>query len=151
MDIKSLILNQLPEGAIGDLAKKVGVDEDVIGKIMDAGSDEIVKEGVKTEGGLFDNLENEVLSDAISKKSGVDKGMVSSVLTVALPFLKKRIDGDELKKILGGLSDGFGMDDIQNIAGAVMSDSKGDGNKKEEKKSGGFLGSILGGFLGGKK
>jgi uncharacterized protein YidB (DUF937 family) len=147
MDIKDLILSQLPEGAIGDLAQKAGVGEDVIGKIMDAGSDEITKNGLKTEGGLFENIEKEVVGGAIAEKTGLDKDMVSKVLDVALPFMKERIDGDELKKIIGGLSDGFGMDDIQNIAGAVFDENN---KEKSGSKSGGFLGNILGGLFGKK-
>jgi hypothetical protein len=149
MDIKSFILNQLPTDAVDKIAAKAGVKGDVIKKIMSAGSEEIVKEGVKTEGGLFDNLENTILSKTIASKTGLDEGIVSKVLKVALPYIKERIDGDELKKIIGGLADGFGMDDIQNIASAVLS---GNDSQKEKKSSGsGLLGGLLGGLFGGKK
>ena len=148
MDIKSLIINQLPNG-LGDIVEKTGVDKETIEKIMDSGAGEIVKNGSKTEGSLFENIEEEVVSEAVAQKSGVDKGTVSKVVAVALPYIKKHIDGEELTKIIKGFSDGFGMDDVQNIAGAIMNDDSKSGRKGNSKK-GGFLGNILGGLFGGK-
>ena len=149
-DVKSLILNQLPEGVIGDLAKSIGSDNDTVEKVIGEGIPEIVKEGQKTEGGLFDNLQNTVISKTVASKTGVDEGLVSSIIEKVLPLLKEYIDGKELMKIIGGLSDGFDMDDVQNIAGAIFNNDDKKSSSKQEK-SGGFLGNILGGLFGGKK
>jgi hypothetical protein len=135
---------------MGDLAEKVGVDSSVVEKIMDAGIPEVVAQGSKTEGGLFDNLEETVLTKAIASKTGLEEGIISKVISFALPYIKERVDGKEMMDIVKGLSDGFGMDDIQNIAGAIMSDSKDDKKSSSENKSGGFLGNILGGLFGKK-
>ena len=149
MDIKSLILNQLP-GGLDKIAESVGVDKDMVSKIMDTGVEEIVKEGSKTEGGLFDNIEEKVISKTIAEKSGLDEGIVSKVITFVLPYVKEHIDGKELMKIIGGLSDGFGMDDVKNIAGAIMNDDEKSSTGSTNSKSGGFLGNILGGLFGKK-
>lgn len=149
MDIKRLILDQLPEGTIDMLAKKVGIDGATIDKIMEAGIPEVVKQGSKTEGGLFDNLEETVVSKSVSLKTGLDESTVTKVISVALPFIKERVDGEELMKIIEGFSDGFGMDDVENIAEVIL----GEDNKREtktEEKLGGFLKNILGGFFGKK-
>jgi hypothetical protein len=150
MDIKNLILSQLPENALDDLAEKVGVDNATVEKIIDAGIPEVIEQGSKTEGGLFDNLEESILSKSISEKTGLDEGTISKVLSFALPYIKDKIDSEELMKIIGGLSDGFGMDDIQNIAGAIMDTDEKDNSEKTENKTGGFLGNILGGLFGKK-
>lgn len=151
MDIKNLILSNMPEGSMDELVKMTGVDTDTVDKIMDAGMPEVIEQGMKTEGGLFDNLENKIITAAVVEKTGLDEGVVASVLDKILPFIKERIDSKELMTIIGGLSNGFGMDDIQNIAGAVMS---GNDSKKEnqdisgvEDKKTGFLGGILGGLF----
>ncbi len=146
MDIKSLILNQLP-GGLDKIVEGAGVDSETVSKIMDAGIPEVIKNGQKTQGDLLDNLETSVLSKTISDKVGIDEGTVSKVLSFALPFIKEHIDSQELMKIIGGLSDGFGMDDVQNIAGAIMNDSN---SNNSSKSKGGFLGNILGGLFGKK-
>ena len=143
MDIKSLILNQLP-GGLDKIAEGAGVDSETVSKIMDAGIPEVIKNGQKTEGDLLDNLETSVLSKTIASKVGIDENIVSKVLSFALPYVKKNIDTKELSKIIGGLSDGFGMDDVENIAEAVLSNS---GSKNSK---GGFLSGILGGLFGKK-
>ena len=147
MDIKNLIMGQLPNGIIDSLEEKTGVDKNTIDKIIDAGLPEVVDHGLKTEGGLFDNIAEDIVTKKIKEKTGLDEGTISKVLSFVIPFVKEHIDGNEMKKIIGGLSNGIGMDDLENVAGAILNN----GSSKENSKSGGFLGNILGGLFGGKK
>jgi len=150
MDIEKLILNQLPTETIDEIVSKVGVDKGTIKKIISGGSEEIIKNGTKTAGDLFDNLEITTLSKSISEKINVDKDTVSKVLLEIIPFLKKYVNTSELMKIVGGLSDGFGIDDIENIAGAIL-DNNNNGEKNNSQKSKkNILGNILGGLFGKK-
>ncbi len=149
MDIQSLIFNRLP-GGLDKIISSTGVEKKDVEKIMKVGVPEIVKEGQKSEGDLFDNLSETVLTKTIADKTGLGEEMVQKVISFVLPLIRENIDSAEMMKIIGGLSDGFGIDDLKNIAEAVFNN---DDNKKESKgdeKKSGMLKKILGSFWGKK-
>ena len=140
MDIEKLILSQLP-GGLDKIIENTGVDRDTVSKIIKTGSEELVKEGIKTKGGLFENIEKNIIIKTITEKTGIDTNIVSKVIDFALPYIKEHVDGGKILSVIKGLSDGVGMDDVENIAGSILG---GTGKK------GGFLGGIFKTIFGKK-
>ena len=151
-NIENIILNNFLEG-IEDIVKKTGIDKNIVKKVIEDSVPEIIKNGKKTDGGLFDNLNETEISKKISKKNNIDHKETVGIINIAIKFIGDKIDGQEAKKILNGLSDGIGIDDVENIASALLTKKNlGEGKSKNEKKFvGGLLGDILGNFLGGRK
>ena len=84
----------------------------------------------------------EGIASKVAEKFGISSSIVKTVLEKVLPYILNAIKGGKITPSMltaaAGLADGVGLDDVQNIAGAVIG-----------KKAGGVMG-MLGGLFGKK-
>lgn len=158
------------EGLMGALNKHDGGILDNLSGLFGGGVDESVKnEGSKILGHILGNKTSGV-EQVISQKSGVDAGAVSNILKTAAPLLmgmlgkQSRQNGvsksSDLTGLIGGMLGGNSNSNEQSFLEKIL-DADGDGSiiddvagmvlgGSSQKKSGGLLGSLLGGLFGKK-
>ena len=152
----------MPEGALESIAGEAGIDADSVTGILKEAAPSVLGSVAKSaEGdssfvdkalGMVSGGGDGVLSmlmgsqivnliAPIAKKFGISSSIVTMVVSKALPFVLEQMKSGkitpEMLKAAAGLADGVGLDDVQNIAGAVLG------------KKGGIMGTI--GGLFGKK
>ncbi|MEE9407761.1 MAG: DUF937 domain-containing protein [Polaribacter sp.] len=156
------------DGLMGALSgKHDGSILDNLGGLFGGGVEESVKQdGAGILGHILGNKQQGV-EKVIGQKSGLDAGAVANILKIAAPLLmgvlgkqKKEqniSNSGDLTSLLGGLLGGNETANEQNFLEKIL-DADGDGSIIDdvagmvlggnEKKSGGGLGSLLGGLFG---
>jgi hypothetical protein len=161
MDITKLMGELVPADALGSIASSAGIDASMVGDIVQAAAPVVLGGVAKNAqddgsfldkaldmvGGNTDTLLGKVLGsqveavlNPIAEKFGIGSNVVKMVVAQILPYILKAVKSGSINADMltaaAGLADGVGMDDVQNIAGAVLG-----------KKKGGVLG-MLGGMFG---
>jgi len=157
-----------PEGAAGLLGALSGKHD---GSVLDnldgffggGVDDEVLTDGSGILGHVLGAKQNNV-QNALSKKSGLDSGTISQILTIAAPLLlgylgkqtkQNKINSqNDLGNLFNGLQSGNSPGQEQSFIESIL-DADGDGNVIDDvadmvlgagKKKGG-LGGLLGGFF----
>ena len=156
-----------PEGAAGLLGAITGKHDggvlDNLDSFFEGGvDDEVITDGSGILGHVLGTRQNNV-QNALSKKSGLDSGTISQILTIAAPILlgylgkqtkQKKINSqNEIGDLLNGLQGSKSAGKDQSFIESIL-DADGDGNVMDDiadmvsggKKKGG-LGGLLGGFF----
>ena len=154
------------EGLLGALSgKHDGSILDDLGGLFGGGVDQnVIDDGGKILGHVLGGRQQNV-TNALSKKSGVDAGSVAQILKVAAPILmgilgkqtrqQKVSNASGMDSLLGGLLGGNSPKTQQSFLESML-DADGDGSVIDDvagmvlggdKKKGG-LGSLLGGLFG---
>lgn len=158
-----------PQGAEGLMSalnsKHDGSILDNLGGLFDGGVDSnVLDDGSKILGKVLGNKQQNV-TNALSKKAGVDSGSVAQILKVAAPILmgvlgkqtrqQKVSSPSGIESLLGGLLGGNSPQTQQSFLESML-DADGDGSVIDDvagmvlgggKKKGG-LGGLLGGLFG---
>jgi len=162
MNIAKMLMNNLPDGALENVAQGAGINTDIVTKVVGAAAPSVAGSLAKNmqsdsgfiekalgmaesgdEGGIVNIVLGSQAESAlalIAEKFGISSSIVKTVIAKIMPFILDNVKSGaitpEMMKAAAGLADGVDMEDVKNIAGAVMG-----------KKSGGVLG-MLGGMFG---
>ncbi len=159
-----MMMKSMPEGALGELAGKTGVNKNIIGKVLEKAApqllegvaknfkkdDSFIEKALNLGEDKKDNIISMILGskaesilNPIAQKFGISPEITKIIISKALPFVLDQFKSGkitpDMMSAAAGLADGVDMKDVKNIAGAFL-------NKKGGK---GILDS-LGGFFGKK-